>query len=207
MFTIFRLVFGSIVFVTCFILIRKSRTLHKRRWLITAFVAAIILTTISALIPIENAFVIFSSPESAYHYNNSGDVKLVVNGEESDFIVGSNGDTEVYTIVPKSNDGWKLGMGLDTKRVVQITSDGISVCVYRYKNSDDYYITVFDTTGGPFDITDNRSTKFQCLDESNSALNKTFYTYYAYINDYDNQYVLTVNGKTIKTQEAVSSFS
>ncbi len=200
MFVIFRLVFGSLVFVICFLLIRRSHTIHKRLWLIVVFVVAVILTTISALIPIENAFVTFSSPQSAYNYNNSGNVKLIVNGRKTDFVISSKGDTDAYTIIPKSDGGWKLGMGLDTKRIAQTISDGISIYVYQYKNSDDYYITVLDTNGGPLEITDNQSSKFQCLDKSNSALNKTFYTYYAYINGYDDQYALTVNGKTIKIQ-------
>lgn len=200
MFVMFRLVFGSLIFVICFALIRKLYIIRKQLWLISAFIMAIIITTISALIPIENAFVTFSSPQSAYNYNNSGSVKLIVNGEKTDFIVGSKGDTNVYIIVPKSNDGWKLGMGLDTKRIAKTISDGISVYVYQYKNSDDYYISVLDTSGGPSDVTDNRSSKFQCLEKSNSALNETFYTYYAYVNDYNDQYVLTVNGKTIKIQ-------
>lgn len=200
MFVMFRLVFGSLIFVICFALIRKLHIIHKQIWLISAFIMAIIMTTISALIPIENAFVTFSSPQSAYNYNNSGSVKLIVNGEKTDFIVGSKGDTNVYIIVPKSNDGWKLGMGLDTKRVIQTISDGISVNVYQYKDSDDYYITVLDTSGGASDVTDNRSSKFQCLEKSNSVLNETFYTYYAYVNDYNDQYALTVNGETIKIQ-------
>lgn len=200
MFVIFRLIFGSLVFVICFFLIIKSHTIYKRRWLIVSLVVALILTTISALIPIENAFVTFTSPQSAYNYNNSGNVKLIVNGAKTDFVVASKGDTDVYIIVPKSDGGWKLGMGLDTKRIAQTISDGVSVYVYQYKNSGDYYITVLDTNGGPSEIIDTHSSKFQFLDKYNSELNKTFYTYYTYINGYDDQYALTVNGKTIKIQ-------
>lgn len=198
LFAIFRLVLGSLFLVIFIILIKKSQTTHKRRWLITSVVVTIILTTVFSFIPIENAFVTFSSPQSSYSYNHPGDVKLIVNGEETDFIVGFKDDTEIYAIVPKSDDGWKLGTGLDTKRIAQTTVDGILVCVYQYKNLDDYYITVFDTNGGSSEITDNHSTRFQFLDEANRVLNKTFYTYYAYIHDYDDQYVLSVNGKTIE---------
>lgn len=200
LFVIFRLIFGCLVFSACFLLIRKSRAIHKRRWLTVALAVAVILTTISALIPIENAFVTFTSPQSAYNYNNTGSVKLVVNGAKTDFVVGAKGDTDVYIIVPKSDSGWKLGMGLDTKRIAQTISDGVSVYVYRYKNSDDYYITVLDTSGGPLEITDTHNSEFQYSDKFNSTLNKTYYTYYTYINGYDEQYVLTVNGKAIKIQ-------
>ncbi len=197
-FVIIRIVFWGIAFIISFLLIRKSRLIHKRRWSIIAFVFAIILTTISALIPIENALITFASPESAYHYNNSGNVKLIVDGEKTDFVVGAKGDADVYLIIPKSGDGWKLGMGLNTKRVFQTISNGIIIYVYQYKNTNDYYITVLDTNGGAIDITDNHNSEFKYLEKINSTLDKTFYNYYAYINNFDNQYALTVNGNTIK---------
>ena len=195
-----RLAFGSITFIIVFLLIRKSGVIHKRRWSIITFVIAIILTTISALIPIENALITFSSPKSAYNYNNSGDVKLIVDGKKTDFVVGAKGDTDIYAIIPKANSGWKIGMGLDTKRIIQTISDGITIYVYQYKNTNDYYITIFDTKGGSLDITDNRNSKFKYLDKSNSSLGRMFYTYYAYINEFNDQYALTINGKLIKIQ-------
>lgn len=198
LFIIIRIIFLSIVFLVSFLLIRKSRIINKFRWSVVAFVIATVITTISALIPIENAFITFSSPESAYSYKNYGDVKLVVDGEKSDFVVGAKDDTDNYLIIPRSNDGWKLGMGLDTKRVYQTVSDGITIYVYQYKNTDDYYITVLDTNGGFSDITDNRNSIFKYSEKQNSTLDTTFYTYYAYINNFNEQYVLSVNGNLIK---------
>ena len=73
--------------------------------------------------------------------------------------------------------------------------------VVQYKNTNDYYITVLDTNGGSSEITDNRNSKFEHLDKANSTLNKTFYTYFAFIDSFDEQYALTVNGKSIKIQD------
>lgn len=81
-------IFG-IAFTISFFFIRKSHLVYKRRCSIVAFAATVILTTISALIPIENAFVTFSSPKSAYNYNHSASVELIVDGNESDFVVGA----------------------------------------------------------------------------------------------------------------------
>lgn len=199
-FLIIRLAFWSIAFIISFLLIKKSQVRHKRRWSIVAFIVAVIMTTIFALMPIENAFITFSTPELAYNYNHSGNVKLIVDGEKTDFVVGAKGDAYIYAIVPKSNNRWKIGMGLDTKRIIQIISDGITIYVYQYKNTNDYFITVLDTEGGSLDIADNHNSDFKYLEKSNSTLDKTFYTYYAYINDFDDQYTLTVNDKSIKFQ-------
>lgn len=195
-----RIIFWSVAFIVCFFLIKKSRIVHKRKWYIIALIAAVILTVVSALIPIENAFITFSSPEATYNYTHSGEVSLVVNGEKTDFVIGKNGDTDVYAIIPKSGNGWKLGMGSDTKKVIQTLSDGITVCVYQYKNSGDCYITVLDTNGGASEVSDNHNSEFYYLDKTNSTLNKTFYTYYAYINEFDDRYTLIVNGNTIRLQ-------
>ena len=205
MFEIVRLIFCIIALVVCFFLIKKSRVLRKRRWYIICIIIAVMLTILSVLIPIENIFVTFSSPESAYGYVNKGEVKLVVNGKKSDFVIGENGDTDIYAIIPKSDDGWKLGMGADTKRIIKKISDGIIIYVYQYRNSDDYYITVLDTNGGESKITDNQNSEFYHLDKINNTLNKTFYTYFAYVENLNNQYIITVNGNSISVAISIKN--
>ena len=203
LFFISRFVFFSIAFTISYIIIKKSHTARKQIWLIITFIMMIVLITVSSLIPIENTFLNFSTPESSYKYNNSGDVKLIVNGEKTDFIVGSKGDTDIYTIVPKADEGWKLGMGLDIKNVSRVIFNGISIHVYQYKNSNDYYITILDTDGGLLDITDTRNSEFMYLYKENDSLNKTYYTYYAYINGFDIPYSITVNDKEIRIQKSL----
>ena len=197
LFAITRITLGITIFIIGYFLISNIKAINACRKLTITFMLAIILTTLSALIPLENVFVTFSSPESAYNYNHSGKVKLIVNGSKTDFIVGEKNGTDVYLIVPRSNSGWKQGMGFDTKRICNKISDGITVYVYQYKNTDDYYIVLLNTNGGPLDITDNKNSEFIYSENANSILNKTFYTYYAYLNSYNNQYTLTINGETI----------
>ncbi len=192
-----RLFLGSLIFVICLVIIKKSTIVHKRRWHIISFVACAVLASLSALIPLENAFVTYNSPESSFKYVNSCEAQLVVEGKETAFVIGNKGDTDIYLIVPKSKSGWKLGMGLDTKRVMQRIYGEMSIDVYRYKDTNDYYITVFDKSGGILDITDGNNSKFYYLKKINTTLNTDFYTYYAYVQNFNNQCSLCVNGKTI----------
>ena len=76
-----------------------------------------------------------SSAEKSYQYNHSGTVMLEVNGEKSSFLVGKKGDAYEYAIIPKATHGWKLGLGVDMEQVIQTTSDGISIQVYRHKKT------------------------------------------------------------------------
>lgn len=135
LFNIVRFSFCGIAFLFAVILIRKSHMRRKRTWTIIAFIAAVMVLTASALIPVENAFLSFASPEAAYRYNHSGAVMLEINGEKTTFLVGKKGDTYEYAIIPKAKDGWKLGVGSDVDRVVQTVSNGITVQVYQYKKN------------------------------------------------------------------------
>lgn len=198
LFSIVRLAFGGLAFLIIFGFIRKNKTRNSRRWIVIALISTIVLTTITAFIPIENLFVTFSSPESAYHYNHLGEVKAMVAGQQTDLVVGNDGESDIYVIVPKKSDRWQLGMGTDLSCTVQTTSAGINICVYQYKKSDEYYIVVFNADGGAADIMDNRDSEFQRSETAIEALDETFYTYYAYVRNFDDQYSITVNNRTIK---------
>ena len=72
-----------------------------------------ILVTVLAFLPIENSFVTFDSPKAAYEYFNSGksNIELVVKGDNCDFIIDRKKDSDTYLIVPKTANGWKIGIG------------------------------------------------------------------------------------------------
>lgn len=194
-FIILRLALLALLLVIAFLLKRKLK-LNKKCFILT-IISAFVLTTVAGLIPIENTFVSFSNPESAYSYNHIANVEMIISGEESDFVIGEKDDINIYGIVPKSNGKWKVGMGTDIKNVSQINSENIIVYIYQYKNTNDYYVTVYDIEGKVCDISDNRNTEFQVLERQNIKLNKSFYTYIAHINNYDG-YMLKVNDKNIK---------
>ena len=189
-----RIVFWGIAFLFSSILIKKSRICRKRTWIIRTFIIAIALATASAFFPVEDAIVNFSSAEKSYQYNHSGTVMLEVNGEKSSYKEEKKGDAYEYAIIPKATHGWKLGLGVDMEQVIQTTSDGISIQVYRHKKTGEHFVAAQVMQGGPADISDVQNSTFLRLEEGTSALGKTFYTYYAYISKFDDEYALTANG-------------
>ena len=184
--------------VICLIL-RKTKL--RRRWLGILVCASIMLTAGFALTPIEKAILTFSSPEESYQYNNAGDVLAVVTGVESAFVIGRHGDTDTNVIVPKSGQAWKLGTAIDMRCVYHNATDGVVLSIYQYKNTRDFYLSVFDTNGGAAVVSDNRASQFKAVEKANKVLAKKFYTYYAYLNTYDTAYELTVNNKTMHIHE------
>lgn len=198
LFFVIRFIFFFSVFLICFFILRKSQVIKKNKNTIILFVVIVILMITSTFFPIENAFMTFSSPESVYNYMNYGNVKLVIDGNKTSLVIGEKETTDIYMIIPKADNGWKLGLGIDTKIIMQKISGENIIYIYQYKNSDDYYITVFNTNGNLLNISDNCNSDFFYSGNTNDVLNKDFYTYCAYINHFNDEYCISVNDQTIK---------
>ena len=198
MFSIVRIFIGAVLLAITLIILRKLKIVRKIAYT-TAIVTSIMITTVLAFVPFENAFLSFSSPKSAYEYFNIGksNIELVVDGSVCDFVIDRKKDTDSYLIVPKKSDSWKIGIGADIRKIVNKLENGITVNVYQYKNTNEYFITILDTNGGESKLSDSYETKFFSLKKENEILQKTFVTYYAYIPYYSSGYYVTVNGTEI----------
>ena len=203
MFGIIRLIIGCVILIYSSMVIKKSKMTCK--WVFYAIFATIsmVLVVVLSLIPFENAFVTFDSPKAAYEYVlGRSNIKLIVEGNNSDLVIDRNNDTDRYMILPKSADGWKIGIGVNTKKVVQKISDGIIVYVYQYKNTNDYFITIFDSNGGEAQISADFDTVFYALENEDHFSGKKYVTYYAYIPDFQSKYSVVVNGNKIVLQSS-----
>ena len=199
MFYTIRAIIGFVLFIICLIIINKKNFFaHKRRLTIVSFIMVLLLTTVTVFVPVENLFITFPTLESSYRYNNSNRIDLIVDGEKSAFVVGSQNDIDNYFIVPKSNDGWKLGMGFNKKIIEKKLLDDIIIYLYKYKGTNDYYITIFNVKRDSLNISDSINSKFQYTEKYNNIECKNCYAYFAYIGNLNYNYTLTVNGKTIK---------
>lgn len=197
MFGLIRIGIGCIFFAVAVLTIKRSKTVHKRKKYIISAIVAIVLMTTLAFVPVENLFITFNSPEAVYNYVNFGNssVKLVVDGNESDLVIGEKADSDIYLIVPKNADGWKIGIPLNTKMITKKVFDDIIICVYQYKNTNDYFISIFDVNGGYLQLSDSYDSDFVCSERINNSLGKTFVTYYSNISEFNSQYWLSINGE------------
>lgn len=189
---------GGVFLGIAFLILRRLKVVRKSAYTIS-IVTSIILTTVLAFVPFENSFISFSSPKAAYEYFNIGksNIELVVEGNTCDFIIDRKNDVDSYLIIPKNSDGWKIGTGVNTKRVAQKTHNGVTVNVFQYKSTNEYFITILDTNGGESKLSDSYGTNFYSLEKENEVLQKSFVTYYAYIPHFSSGYRVTVNEKEI----------
>ena len=200
MFSFVRIIIGGIFFAIALAVIKRSKASRKNMlYVLFAFITAGLITVLS-FCPFENLFMDFDSPKAAYEYYTFGksNIVLMVEGNECDLVVNRK-DIASYEhlMIPKSTNGWKIGIGTNVKSEYKKTANGIIVCVYRYNNTNDYFISVYDPQGGETEITDAFNTEFQKVEDTVIELGKTFITYYAHITDYNDQYGSIVNGELI----------
>ncbi|MEE1086740.1 MAG: hypothetical protein U0L05_06195 [Schaedlerella sp.] len=152
----------------------------------------ILLGTLSTFFSVENYILTFSTPEKAFNYINSEEVKLVVEGQESTLVIAEEAKQDyVHLVIPKCSNGWKLGRGIDTNLKKQMMDKGIVLNLYQYRESGEYYITILDMSGEKFEIIDNCNSAFVTFDDIES--NQGFKFYFAYIPLYDDNYWIKVN--------------
>lgn len=192
MFSVIRIIIGCCVFVILMILTKKLK--QSKRNAISIGIS-IMLYFALLFLPFENLFVTFDSPEKAYDYYNFGEsnVVILVEGENCDLIVDDDEGTLRSSIIPKNNGGWKIGIGLNSRKVVKKFYDGIFIEVVQYRNTGDYFISI--ENGEKLDISDNYNSNFYFLDYRNDILDENPYRiYYAHITDFDSEYRVTING-------------
>ena len=198
MYGLIRYVFGCAFFGLSLIILRKFKiTLKKVHFLVISIITVLVVVLLM-FIPFENLFITFESPKAAYDYYTSrnSDISLIVEGKNCDFIIVRKRESYyLYSMIPKTENGWKIGIGSDIKKVFDsYNDDGIFITVYQYKNTSDFFVEVYDINGGEIDVSDSYGNVFYSLKEEKHALEKSFYTYFANIPEFNSDYSMFING-------------
>lgn len=107
-----------------------------------------ICCSLSSLIPVENLFITFSTPQDVFNYSVIGDINTVVEGEKSALILYTNEGAISRSIIPKSKTGWKIKIYSTNEEKFSKTwlDSGEKIyrmSVYWCKHTNDYYIIIF----------------------------------------------------------------
>lgn len=198
MFGFVRLALGAVLGICIAALAKKLWGRPGRKFYFLVVIITTLFITLSAFIPFENAFITFKSPEAAYKYFHPGtsEIELVLDGQHSSFVIGSKGDSDIVSIVPKASGGWKLGLGAYVEGTYKITDD-LVIDVYQYRGMDDCYISVYSAEGGPLELSDTYGSVFIPRENFIYELDESYITYFAAIPSMEAHYRLSVNGKEI----------
>ena len=177
MYRIIRLAFYTfLLIITVFFLKRLNNTGAK---ISLIAVSSLVLTLFSAF-PIENCFYSFDSSEAVfqYVYNGTATLDCVVPGQNSDLIFGSRAGEELVMFAPKSESGWKIGIGLFTKSESVIAGDGIFMTMYSYQGTADTFVVITFYGDHPIVPTDEYGSVFYKIHPDNEG---KYSSYCAYI--------------------------
>ena len=178
---------------------RRSRS-SKREISIGLKTGAVFVLTLLVLyfIPIENLIVNFSTPSSAFKYNNSGEIMDIIEYDDCAFVIASTGDGKITThVLPGEEGKWKLETVYNRRR--DLTTLNYCMVERLYvPDSEKCFVIVSHSTNGniadpPVNVTDNRGTKFNVVSYPDYL---TFY--YGFVENMDDDYVIRVDGENIE---------
>lgn len=160
-------------------------------------VVAILSFYIFSFCSIENIFINFDSPEKAFHYLYSGDVRGIANGDASSFVVYEKNGTQGQTIIPKNKNGWKLDVFQKNESMLTKTVNRYIISIYNARNTDDYYVMVWAPISDIADISDSNGSVFMCVENDNGSRIHDSTLCFAYVKSLDENYSLNIDGDSI----------
>lgn len=186
-----RVLLGLILFGSFVLTVRKNSFVRRPPLYITGALLSVASMLVLYFVPIENWFLTFRSPEAAYRYTAFGKTNIIhkIDGNESTFMIDRSEYADTHLIIPKSEDGWKIGLGSDTECVYWDSIDSKTITIYQYKNSDDYYLFVQTINTEKVEVKDSCNSEFFKLE----AGGVYFSTYCTYLPKPEKQYWLSIN--------------
>ena len=189
-----RLILAIVVAAIVFLILKHKKFQFTPRRILFLFLGMIGIYYIFMFIRFENIFMSFPSAEAVWRYENVGEIQKVIQGKDSSLVIyKSDKGVYVFSIYPKSTEGWKLNNYLFDKAQSKTIGNPIKCVAYLFKTqrSNDCYIFVdkFIT----LEISDNIGSNFKkiIIDSEDPYEN----TYFAIIPVIE-QYELTVGHET-----------
>lgn len=187
-----RVIIAGVMLCIISVLITKSRINNKKRARICSLIIVGGLVTLSCVYPIESLFLSFSSPERAYYYSYSGEIQLIVEGQNTDFVVADESESiRNHEIVPRKENRWGVCVGFNSK-IDYVMMPTVTFVVYEHRKSGDCYICVESATEEIDELYDNLNSVFYALPSEND--DELTVSYYAYVEQPDSDYCVTLNG-------------
>lgn len=209
LYTLIRLVFALAAGGIAFVLLSETRDTYvaeRRRIVRTntgvlAGTAAAVTaaTLLLSLLPLENTFLGFASPENAFRYNHISGILEIDEYDKCAFVVASTVDERVTThVLPRRSDGtWQIETIYNRRR--DVTTQGYCIAERLWvPGTNDCFVTVAHSASGtiaddPVNVSDNCRTRFEAVSYPDTM---TFF--YGYVADMDDSYTLYVDGETLR---------
>ena len=151
-------------------------------------IGCIIGFLIILIMPFENLFLKFDTPEQAFNYNvkNGVIIDTVVKEKSALVIYKENGST-FSTIISKSGDKWKSTFLPDNQTLSRLESNDIFL-ITKERNSDNFYIMLI-VSSEVKNISDNYNSSFEQFSDD-----EHWDGYVAYVENCTDNYIIDIDG-------------
>ena len=196
MYYLVRAIIGAIFFVIAVVICRRFfRGSRPKRAAVGA--AACLLWILSGIVPFENWFYTFPSLEAAYKYYGKSAQYVAVEGESSALVITQDSrrrNTQYIKFFVKEKDGWGLSSAFDLKVQLTASEGNFWIHVYRYKDSEDFFVMLSDWNYKQLQVSDQYGTGFI---EHSWPDNVEEYSYYGFIRSWAEPYIVVINGRGV----------
>ena len=200
MYSIIRTIIFIIILIIFLVIYKRKKTTMKRNTTIIFVIIWGVILSLSYFLPVENIFYVFREPEDVFKYKCRGEITDIMEGNHSAMILYRDRNENLFEMIPRNKEGWKIGTYFSYKKVLSTQCDLTIVTIYNCKNSNDYYIIIMDLfvhqSENQSIITDNINTEFNNFSKNIQNTDMKDIIYYGYTNQFTEDYKLTINGKT-----------
>lgn len=197
MFSILRIILWLILSICIVLIIRKSKCRRKKFLSIASVILCAVLVSVSGMFPVENLFISYQSPESAFHYFEFGKIQEIIYGQESCLVIYDDGNsTYGYNIIPKTERGYKIPSYFEMKKVSHKFDKQGAFDIYNAQGTRDYYLVATVNQkefGNDISVFNAAGEK---IDSSVIRIENTNFFFF-WLSDFSNGYYLRINGEEI----------
>ena len=152
-----------------------------------AILVLAVITVEGIIVALKDNCFFYKTPEEAFSaaYFGRSKAHIVLIGEDTAFIVGSNSRKNLSLILEKKENGWRVGNKLlDETSTLLVAGNGSGIVSHR-KGTLDYYVEVIFPFGGEHVVSDNCGSSFQELRNEDGSV-----CYFAWISGWQENYLI-----------------
>lgn len=201
--------------ILCFFCCRKRNLRRKYKILLVVLVLGISKVNAANVPPIENLFLRYHSPESAFSYLGWGEYIGLEKGEKSVLLISRYHSEDKFLYLEQQNGKYQAPFQAPKeKTILNPKKDSTIITLIPETGTTAYYIIVFTTSAfqtqnsDTITITDSQKSDFQQLQSpnQNKEIDSIFYLYSTYVDHIDESYFIDINGTQYDVKQEETAF-
>jgi len=185
---IVRIVLLLLFLAVAWLLFKRRKMFKKKIVVVLAILFLVGLWWALAIFPIENFFITFKSPQSAFYYTQMGQIEGILYGNDSCMIITKGS----YSFVLKSAYGYKITNPFSVRHISHFFARDFDV--YNISGTNDYYVVGSAISKDDSVNIYNNSGELVGVFKTYEA-NSPFY--FAYVNGFSKDDYALINGEKV----------